>query len=167
MTPEHIKVLKDFHYDENTGFLTRLYNNPKGKRAGGINNFGYRRVYYNNKSVQEHNLIWFYMTGEWPQTGKNEIDHINRKRDDNSWKNLRTVTRQENNYNCGISKNNNSGYNGVSWHKGTKKWRACIMKDYKQKHIGLFNTVEEAHKARKEYDTYANESTGATSSKAI
>ena len=31
-----------------------------------------------------------------------------------------------------------SKYKGVSWHKASKKWRACISHNDKHKHIGTF-----------------------------
>lgn len=46
--------------------------------------------------------------------------------------------------NRGINKNNQSGYKGVSWHKITNTWRASIMKNHKQYHLGLFKKREEA-----------------------
>lgn len=39
---------------------------------------------------------------------------------------------------------------GVSWNKNTKKWRACIRKNGKQIHIGLFNSEIEASDAYKQ-----------------
>lgn len=48
--------------------------------------------------------------------------------------------------NRGKNKNNKSGYKGVFWSKSAKKWTAQICKDNKKKHLGLFNTPEEAYK---------------------
>ena len=36
---------------------------------------------------------------------------------------------------------------GVSWHKSKGKWRACITVNGKSKHIGYFDSEEEAHEA--------------------
>lgn len=46
-------------------------------------------------------------------------------------------------------KHNTSGYRGVAWHQKRNKWVAFIIKDGKQKHLGCFNTKEEAAQARK------------------
>jgi len=50
---------------------------------------------------------------------KIEIDHINHSRLDNSKCNLRVVTRQQNNFNRGLSKK--SGFKGASWYQRDKK----------------------------------------------
>ena len=50
-----------------------------------------------------------------------------------------------------IRRDNNSGYRGVSIHKGTQKFIAQIVVNSKQVHLGLFKTTLEAAKA---YDKY-------------
>ena len=45
---------------------------------------------------------------------------------------------------------NTSGYKGVGFHKQRNKWRARIMVDNKDISLGLYDTIEEAIKARKE-----------------
>lgn len=47
-----------------------------------------------------------------------------------------------------ISKNNKSGYTGVSYDKRNKKYRAYINLKKKQIHLGYYNTAEEAYQAR-------------------
>ena len=49
-----------------------------------------------------------------------------------------------------LRNNNTSGITGVSLYKQTNKWRAYIEYNQKYIHLGLFNTKEEAIKARKE-----------------
>jgi len=73
------------------------------------------------------------------------VDHINGDPLDNRKSNLRFCTRSKNAMNCKIHKHNTSGYKGVS--RCGKKWRAYIVKNNKQKHIGIFKTKEEAAKA--------------------
>lgn len=80
-----------------------------------------------------------------------EIDHINRNPLDNTRKNLRFCTRSENNHNKGLNKNNSSGYKGIYWHKGAKKWLGQIMLDGKRINIGLFGNPLSAHLARQNY----------------
>lgn len=50
-----------------------------------------------------------------------------------------------------LQSNNTSGYRGVCWHKVKRKWHCKIMVDYKNKHLGYFNTIIEAAKV---YDQY-------------
>ncbi len=44
--------------------------------------------------------------------------------------------------------NNTSGVRGVSWHKGTGMWAACIGFNGKRIWLGYYKTVEDAAKAR-------------------
>ena len=72
------------------------------------------------------------------------IDHIDNNPGNNNVKNLRWATNQDNQYNLGINKNNKSGYKGVSFHKQHNKYQARISINGKKKHLGLFETAEEA-----------------------
>jgi tRNA A37 N6-isopentenylltransferase MiaA len=72
------------------------------------------------------------------------VDHINRNILDNRRHNLRLLTPAESNQNQGLRRDNNSGYRGVSWEKNCKKWRVVIQVNGKQRHFGLFNSLEEA-----------------------
>lgn len=83
-----------------------------------------------------------------------QVDHINGNGLDNRRINLRLCSNEQNQYNRPVPSNNSSGYKGVSFHKHTKKWRATIGYEGKHKHIGYFDSVEEAAKA---YDSAAIE----------
>ena len=48
-----------------------------------------------------------------------------------------------------ISKNNTSGVKGVTWCKSRRKWVAQIMFKRKHYHLGRFDNIEDAIKARK------------------
>ena len=108
-----------------------------GYRTGGIKYSGFRA----------HRVAWAIHYGEWPS---NQIDHINGVRIDNRIKNLRMVTSQENMRNIKMFNTNTSGVTGVSWAKSKSKWLAMISVDGKNKHLGLFNNLEEAAAARAE-----------------
>lgn len=73
-----------------------------------------------------------------------EVDHINRNGLDNQKSNLRHATRSQNNMNKDLNKNNTSGFKGVSWMERLKKFRAYVVKDYKQETIGYYKTAGEA-----------------------
>ena len=49
-----------------------------------------------------------------------------------------------------LNSNNTSGFRGVSYDKTRNKWRAYIKLQYKNKHLGRFDTFEEAAQARLE-----------------
>lgn len=71
-------------------------------------------------------------------------DHINMDGLDNRRDNLRICTRSQNQMNSEKHKNNNSGFKGVCWHIGIKKWMAQIKVDKKQICLGYFENKEEA-----------------------
>lgn len=75
------------------------------------------------------------------------VDHINRNTLDNRKINLRVCTIQENLRNQ-KRPNSKTGYTGVAIaYKG--KYSAQIKINYKKIHLGIFNTIEEALKARR------------------
>ena len=74
-------------------------------------------------------------------------DHINGNGLDNRRCNLRLCTTAENSRNQCVRKNNTSTAKGVSWYKHSGKWRAYIVINYKQKHLGYFDTVAQAEQA--------------------
>jgi hypothetical protein len=76
------------------------------------------------------------------------VDHINHNKLDNRRSNLRPVTHQQNCLNMPLSPTNTSGYTGVSAGEGGK-WLARLKTNGKLKHLGTFDTPEEASKAYK------------------
>lgn len=72
------------------------------------------------------------------------VDHINGNGLDNRRSNLRLATRAQNARNRGVNTKSKLGLKGVSYSKDTLKWRAYIMVNKKQIHLGLHNTPEEA-----------------------
>ncbi|WP_049780588.1 Cro/CI family transcriptional regulator [Nitrosococcus halophilus] len=87
-------------------------------------------------------------------------DHINGDLLDNRKINLRICSQQENSRNQRGSRNNPSGFKGVSLKSDTGKWRARIMVDRKEINLGCFESAEEAAEAynaaaRKHFGDYA------------
>ena len=81
-----------------------------------------------------------------------EVDHVRTKETlDNRKENLRFATHNNNQHNRKKSSNNKSGFKGVFYDKRLHKnpWRACIMINKKQIHLGCFSTAEEASEAYK------------------
>ena len=77
-----------------------------------------------------------------------ETDHINRDKLDNRKDNLRTVSLRENKYNIGLKSNNTSGITGVCWAKASNKWRVRVGGNKYGKHIGYYESIEDAIMAR-------------------
>lgn len=98
---------------------------------------GYLCIRVDYKLYLAHRLAWMYMVGSWP---KDQIDHIDRKRDNNKFSNLREATTEENAQNA-------SNVVGYSYDSFSSKWKAQIGVNGKNKHLGRFNTEEEAKAA--------------------
>lgn len=81
-------------------------------------------------------------------TNKKCVDHIDNNRLNNNIDNLRFASYGENNMNSKIRSDNTSNYKGVTFNKNSKKWRAFIQVDGKNKHLGYFDSIEEANNVR-------------------
>lgn len=76
-----------------------------------------------------------------------QVDHANCDGLDCRRSNMRLATNAENNRNKITQSNNTSGYKGVSWHKGDRRWRSQIKVDGKAIFIGGYHTPEAAARA--------------------
>ena len=155
-TQDQVKTLFDY---KDGGLYWRVQRPciEIGQRAGYTGNSGYRIININRKNYREHRLVWLWHYGTMPL---NQLDHINRIRNDNRIENLRECTTKENHQNRSIGTNNTSGHIGVSWDKKPNKWKAHITVDGKSSHLGYFERLEDAVAARlnaqKLYHTFAN-----------
>ena len=123
--------LQGYTYNSNNG---EIYN-PKGKVITAKSKHGYIYLKIKRKfNVFGHHFAW-YMT--YGNVDFEMLDHINRDRTDNRISNLRIV---DNQINC-------TNQYGKGYSKCGDKWKAYIKINYKQKHLGLFNTEQEAHNA--------------------
>ena len=150
VTVERLKSL--FDYDRRTGVFTRRvavgrHNcHSVARKVGTKQNYGYIVVSIDSRRYVAHRLAWLYVYGVWPL---GDIDHINGDKSDNRIANLRLATRAQNMQNVAKHAHNKSGAKGVSWSAQRNKWRAYIFVNYKQLHLGLFNTFGGAVRARK------------------
>lgn len=122
-------------FDYKDGLLIRKIN-IKGYFAGSVLGTlkprGYVVAIVDTKLYRVHHLVWMYHHGEFVE----ELDHINRIRNDNRIENLRPCTHSQN---LGNSRPRVHKYKGVHFCKQTKKWRANL-----NGHLGRFNTIGEA-----------------------
>lgn len=143
----HSELLRRFSYCPETGILIRRVKVGKRYEAGQIAGFtdpkGYRRVGINKQAFGVHQVAWYYFHEVWPEM---EIDHINGDRSDNRISNLRLASRAVNAGNRhGPRKDNILGVIGVQ--KRGYKYSARIQFGGKQRHIGLFESAEQAEQA--------------------
>lgn len=129
---------RGLRYNPDTGVFSWV----TGRTCGYIRD-GYLVISVAGTQYGAHRLAFLIMTGSIPLY----VDHINRCRSDNRWCNLREATKAENCRNSSKRKDNTSGVKGVSWNKEKSKYRAYIMFDHKQIHLGFFDTKDAARTA--------------------
>ena len=113
----------------------------KDCKAGFIQH-GYIQTMVSGKYYCNHRLIWQMFNGTIPDGMM--IDHIDGNPANNHIDNLRIATRNQNQHNRKINKNNTSGVKGVTWHKSMNCWQAQIQANNQKRHLGYFNNVEDA-----------------------
>lgn len=72
------------------------------------------------------------------------VDHIDGNAYDNRRNNLRICREDQNGCNLPLSKANTSGHKGVGWYKANSCWRAYIVRNGRQIHLGYFDRKEDA-----------------------
>jgi hypothetical protein len=146
LTTSRLKEL--LSYDKDTGVFMWLKSRggaKKGMVAGCIDSDGYVQIGLDGKLYRAHRVAFLYVFDRWPSE---EIDHINGDRTDNRIKNLRESTRAENMQNLKKpSVPGKSGLFGAQWSSAKRKWRAAIKTKGFRKHLGYFDTPEEARNA--------------------
>lgn len=138
-------------YDPLTGALTwkKCRDSGRiGKETKSLDAAGYVQVNLRGTICKGHRLAWLIYYGELPDQ---PIDHINGVRNDNRISNLRCVTGTVNTQNKRLgSCLNKTGFLGVHFAprcSPDKRYRAKIISDGRQVHLGGYPTPEEAHAA--------------------
>jgi hypothetical protein len=141
----HDRLKERLTYDPDTGSWAW---NDTGKTAGWCRKQdGRRKIKVDGKEYYSSVLAWFYMTGEWPVL---DVDHENRKRSDDTWSNLRQLTRSHNLYNSVRKRTKHNLPRGVHLH-GRKRFKALCQQNNKIFHIGSYDTPEEASEAYQKF----------------
>lgn len=148
ITQERLKEL----FDYKDGQLIRKISRGRGNssqrwKAGtvighkGAGNYILASVDYSMYKL--HRLIWLWHKGYMP---KKYIDHIDGDPSNNKIENLREASCAENMQNQRKPRSNNKlGFQGV--YQVNEKFRAVITTNKKNKHLGYFDTPEQAHQA--------------------
>lgn len=116
-----------------------------GTEAGAVKSNGYRYLRVLGEDYLAHRVAWLFITGAWPTL---DIDHINRRRDDNSAANLRELSNLENHQNMSVYSSNSSGTPGVSWCNTVKRWKARITVRKRRISLGYHDLKKDAIAAR-------------------
>jgi hypothetical protein len=140
-------------YEPSTGALTwksfRGGGAPAtGTQAGTKTVYGYIaiRVRALGQARPAHRIAWALTHGRWPVQF---IDHINGNRSDNRLCNLREADQTINSQNTRTARSTNktTGLLGAHLHKASGRYAASIGVNRKTKHLGLFDTAQQAHAA--------------------
>lgn len=116
-----------------------------GSEALTANINGYRAGMILGQPMRAHRAAFAWMTGDWP---KADIDHINGRRNDNRWTNLRDASRLDNGRNQKLHSTNSSGFGGVSFDADKGLWRARITVAGQAIYLGRFKSFDAAAGAR-------------------
>lgn len=145
------KTLREWlNYDPVTGVFTWIrtgrgivIDRPAGRiRKSSTGQTCYLMIGLLRGEYFAHRLAWLYMTGGWPTEF---IDHRDMNGLNNAWGNLRPAGKAQNAQNSRRGPRNTTGYKGVS--RSRARFRATIRIAGKSRHLGCFNTAEEAHEA--------------------
>jgi hypothetical protein len=135
------RLSEGFIYDRYVG---RLLERKTLRDLSTLTTRGYRQIYVEGVPYLLHRLIFFYHYGRFPKV----VDHIDGDLSNNCIENLQGCSQSVNIEKARIFKTNKTGYKGVSFNKKADKFEAYYWKDYKKYYVGLFDTAEEASKAR-------------------
>ena len=131
--------------DEDHSFLSRWEWRPLKCK----NTTYAKRTRWNSDAQKSEHVLMHRVVADAP-TGL-EVDHADRNGLNNTKDNLRICCRSDNNANKKPwDKKKSSAYKGVHLHKrpgGHRYWTAAICKNYKQMHLGTFETEESAARA--------------------
>ena len=146
ITQERVKELVDYQDGQLVRKVGRGRNGSSsrwkaGTSLGHVSDAGYVLASVDYKLYKLHRLIWLWHFGSFP---KNHIDHIDGNPSNNRIENLREATDSQNMQNQRKARRNNKlGWQGV--YQVKDRFRAVLTTDGKTKHLGYFQTPEEAH----------------------
>ena len=138
---------RPIHHFSSEYIRTRVNGRWMGKPAGSLTEHGYFVLIVNRRKFMTHRIIYalFNSTTDFLSL---DVDHINRKKEDNAPENLRLATHSQNNRNRPKEKKNKSGYKNIFWDKSKMRWVVTFKLNREQLRVGRFVDLEEAKKAR-------------------
>lgn len=135
--------------------LCRVRNKTSGlilKKSFSKNGYIYHS--FSNRKLKKHKYLHRLMAEAFIDNPnyKEEVNHINGNKLDNSIENLEWVTRRENQSHYFGNNNKTSQFVGVSYLKNCGKWRAYIRVNRKLLSLGFHKTEIEAYQARVNFE---------------
>lgn len=151
ITSAEIQMFHEYlRYEESTGVLYWKKRQGKKVSEGGVvgckkKDSGYVIFFLFGKAYRAHRAILAMHFGEDSDL---DVDHINGDRADNRISNLRFVSNSVNMQNQRkATARSKTGILGVCPQKNMQRFSAQITVDGRTKHLGTFETTEEAQKA--------------------
>ena len=123
LTQARLQELVIYYPDSGSFYSRTSRGSIKAFSKIGTNHRGYLYTKIEGTRYPLHRLAFLYMTGVFPE---NQVDHKNGNKSDNSWCNLRDVTRSQNIQNTGPRSNNILGVKNVTQLKDTKKYQVIV-----------------------------------------
>lgn len=139
-------IKKYFKYSDG-----KIIRTDRKNSAGSYDKNGYLILKIKGKQFKAHRVVWFLCNGYFPNE---EIDHINRVRDDNRIENLRLSNRKEQAANTTKKVNPDTGVVGIYLDKTTRGLLAKYTFRFGKKSY-RFRKLEDAIKAKGELQCYA------------
>lgn len=159
----HSELLENVRYDPDTGVMIWIKPAPRrnvGQPVGAMRKTsGYIECVVCGEFWRLNRLIWFYMTGEHPPVDR-IVDHKDRNRANNRWKNLRLATDGENQVNSDRWGEDRCIQKRIG--KNKTRYRVRIRRRDDSRNLGTYDTIEEAREvfrkaAKEQYgDFYDN-----------
>ena len=145
-----------FRYEPSSGKLfwkkTTTNRVKVGDEAGSFcKSTGYIKIKVDNEWYTLHRIAILLATGIYDKMV--QVDHVDHDRGNNRLSNLRVVSHAENMRNQSLRSTNKTGVTGVCvryTQKGTKRYTATIVADYKPIVLGNYDTLDEAARAEAE-----------------
>lgn len=113
--------------------------------TGAANGRGYGSIWRSPRLERAHRMAYELAYGAIPDGLV--VDHMCHNPKCVNPRHLRICTQAQNLQNARGHRDSFSGLKGVSWDRGTRKWRAQILVPSRKMYIGLFDTPEEAQAA--------------------
>lgn len=148
MNQARFKELFHYHPNGTLTFAVRTsYRVHVGGTVGHKNNHGYILTSLSGQKIVVHRVIWIWHNGPIPEGM--QVDHINGVKDDNRIENLQLLNNRDNTAKGKAAWKPGNLPTGVRWKPNRYKFYAAIYDKAigKAKHLGVFNTAEEASAA--------------------
>ncbi len=145
--------MEEFKAIENYDYSISNHGNVKNNKSGRIlkamsNKKGYYLIDLSKNGKSNKILVHRLVANAFIPNPENkpQVDHIDNNKTNNNVNNLRWCTNDENQFNKCISKANKTGVKGIT--NENDNWRSQITHNKKKYHLGYFENIEDAAKAR-------------------